>query len=431
MISAPAAEKAVLGSWLIEKEAIQSCIDIIGPEHFFEQQNAAVARILIALYKEGKAVDILSASQAIKQAGLAEDGMLAYLSDLCHSVTTAAHANHHAKAVLDCFYTRQIITAATKLVSDAYSETLTDAGVKEISEMVMRKEAVYAPALISYKNGLHDLIDRIGKKSSTSVYRTGIKALDSAWYGMSAGEVIVLGGAPGAGKSKLALKILSNLVQRKVPCLLFGTELDAYQTALRHLSMLSGVETWKLRIARADAFEWAKASQTVSNVMSEMPLHISPLKSPNLSQIDQGIVASGAKVVVIDSVFFCTYPKGNSIRERMEDFCRGLQEITKRREVVSILVAHLGRQAYSEHAQNRAPVLSDFGESKGLEITADKAALLWTPQAKQMGSKRIVEVILAKDRANNDRRGGHLKSFDLECDENTPDMREVEIEVSA
>lgn len=427
MISAPSAEKAVLGSWLIEKEAISSCIDIIGPEAFYEAQNQSIARIILDLYRKGAAVDLVSVEQAAKEAGLSYNGLRTYLADCAHSCTTAAHAPHHSKKVLDCFYTRQLISQARNLVDRAESETLTEAEVKGISELVMRKEAVYAPALISYKNGLHDLIDRIGKKSATSVYRTGIKSLDAAWFGMSAGEVIVLGGAPGAGKSKLALKILSNLVQRKVPCLLFGTELDAYQTALRHLSMLSGVETWKLRIARADAFEWAKASQTVSNVMSEMPLHISPIKAPNLSQIDQAIVASGAKVVVIDSVFFCTYPKGNSIRERMEDFCRGLQEITKRREVVSILVAHLGRQAYNENAQSRPPVLSDFGESKGLEITADKAALLWTPQAKQTGSKRIVEVILAKDRANNDRRGGHLKSFDLECDENTPDMKEVEV----
>jgi replicative DNA helicase len=427
MISAPASEKAVLGSWLIEKEAISACVDIIGPEHFYDQFNASVCRIILDAYKAGKAVDVVSVNLGLQEAGLASNQSLTALAELCHSVTTAAHASHHAKTVLDRYLTRQVIAAAQRLTQQAEGETLSEAEVKALSELVMRKEAVYAPALISYKNSLHDLIDRIGQKSATAVYRTGIKALDTAWYGMSAGEVILLGGAPGAGKSKLALKILSNLVQRNVPCLLFGTELDAYQTALRHLSMLSGVETWKLRIARADAFEWAKASQTVRDVMSEMPLHISPIKAPNLSQIDQAIVASGAKVVVIDSVFFCTYPKGNSIRERMEDFCRGLQEITKRREVVSILVAHLGRQAYSEHAQNRAPVLSDFGESKGLEITADKAALLWTPQAKQTGSKRIVEVILAKDRANNDRRGGHLKSFDLECDENTPDMKEVEV----
>ena len=422
MISAPQAEKATLGSWLIEKESIQSCIDIIQPEHFHDQANAVIARCILELYRQGKAVDLVTVGQAMQEAGLSLDGSRAYLSDLAHSTTTTAHAVHHAKKVLDCYYTRQILSAADRLAKDQDAQSL-----KEVTDLVLKKESVYAPPLVSYKDNLHDMMDKMDRRARDEVFRTGIKSLDAAWFGVTVGEVVVLGGAPNAGKSKLALNIVNNLLQRNVPCLMFATEMRPHEVMQRHLSMLAKVDTWKLRIGKADLLERQRAVETLGGTMNRMPFHISPKEAPTLADINAGIISSGAKVIVIDSLMFCSFPKAEQLRVSIEFFMKGLKAIAQKRDVVIILVAHLGRRTYDSQGQNSPPTLADFGESKSVEITADKALLMWLPQAKQIGNGDVVECINAKDRANNKRRGGQVVTFDLVCDTNTPLMMEAEL----
>jgi replicative DNA helicase len=421
MISAPEAEKAVLGSWLIEKEAISACIDILAPEAFAEQQNAAIARIILDLYRQGKSVDLVIVEQASKEAGIAFPGIRAYLADLAHSCTTAAHASHYAKKVLDCFYTRQLISQARTLVDRAESETLSEAEVKALSELVMRKEAVYAPTAFTYKNSLVDFRDRMDSRATKALYRTGIKVLDAAYYGVSAGEVVTVALATNVGKSVTCLNIMHNMASRDIPCGYIGTEMSSDETAQRHLSIVSGVAAHKLRIGRLETTDIGPLNHALSEKMAKMPIAILDHPNPSLADINSFIIANDCKVVFIDYLERCEMPKAESYRLKIREFMAGLKTLARRRGVVVFLASQLGRQTYSSTATK--PTLADLSESKAIEQESDKVLLGYMDQMKQKGDgDTILSFINAKNR-----QGKKGQEFDLILDGKTLVLKEPEI----
>lgn len=419
MISAPSAEKAVLGSWLIEREAISSCIDIIAPENFYEAQNAAIARIIVALYKAGKVVDILSVSQAIREEGLAADGMLSYLSDLVHSVTTAAHSSHHSKVVLDKFYTRQIIAAAKKLSDQAETETLTDVEVKALSEMVMCKEAVYASQAFTYKNSLVDFMDRMDTRSKKQLYRTGIKVLDAAYYGVGTGEIVTVALATNVGKSVTCLNIMHNMAERGIPCGYIGTEMASDETTQRHLSIVSGVEAFKLRIGKLDLLDLPKLHHALSDTMSKMNVAIMDHPNPSLADINSFIIANGCKVIFLDYLERCEMPKAESYRLKIGEFMCGLKTLARRRGVCVFMASQLGRQVYGQ--QGVKPTLADLSESKKIEQESDKVLLGYLdPMKQKQDGNTVLSFINAKNR-----QGKKGQEFDLILDGKTLQLKEI------
>jgi replicative DNA helicase len=425
MISAPASEKAVLGSWLIEKEAISACVDIIGPEHFYDQFNASVCRIILDAYKAGKAVDVVSVNLGLQEAGLASNQSLTALAELCHSVTTAAHASHHAKTVLDRYLTRQVIAAAKAITDRAETESLTEAEVKALSELVMRKEAVYAPTAFTYKNSLVDFRDRMDSRATKALYRTGIKVLDAAYYGVSAGEVVTVALATNVGKSVTCLNIMHNMASRDIPCGYIGTEMSSDETAQRHLSIVSGVAAHKLRIGRLETTDIGPLNHALSEKMAKMPIAILDHPNPSLADINSFIIANDCKVVFIDYLERCEMPKAESYRLKIREFMAGLKTLARRRGVVVFLASQLGRQTYSSTATK--PTLADLSESKAIEQESDKVLLGYMDQMKQKGDgDTILSFINAKNRA-----GKKGQEFDLLLDGRTLALREMGNEISA
>jgi replicative DNA helicase len=421
MISAPEAEKAVLGSWLIEKEAISACIDILAPEAFAEQQNAAIARIILNLYRQGKAVDLVSVEEASKEAGIAFPGIRAYLADLVHATPTAAHASHHAKKVLDCFYTRQLIAAAKAVADKAETETLDEPAVKALSELVMRKEAIYTEPVDTCANGFYGFLDDVITKSKTELYKTGIPTLDAMWKGIGGGEICILGAGPGVGKSTIAANFLINFGKAGIPTLYYGTEETPHQTKSRLVSMVSGVEPWRFRIGVLDMEHRRKAYEAISDKIHKYTIAISRQKHPSLSDIDTSLASGGYKVLILDSLMFVNFAKGENMRLRVQQFMVDLNAVAQKRNVAVFLVCHLGRQTYG--ATEVRPTRADLPESNALERVAHKILLVWRPSAKQpTNGDRVLEVINEKDRFNPD---GQV--FDLMIDSKTRAIKETPI----
>jgi replicative DNA helicase len=419
MISAPSAEKAVLGSWLIEKEAISACIDILAPEAFAEQQNAAIARIILELYRQGKAVDMVTVGQAAQEAGISFPGFGTYLADLAHSCTTAAHASHYAKKVLDCFYTRQLIAAAKAVTDKAETETLDEPAVKALSELVMRKEAIYSEPVDTCANGFYGFLDDVLTKSKTEIYKTGIPQLDVMWKGIGGGEICILGAGPGVGKSTIAANFLLNFGKAGIPTLYYGTEETPHQTKARLVSMVSGVEPWRFRIGVLDMEHRRRAHEAIADKIHKYTISISRQKHPSLADIDNSLASGGYKILVLDSLMFVNFAKGENMRLRVQQFMVDLNSVAQKRNVAVFLVCHLGRQTYG--AQEVRPTRADLPESNALERVAHKILLVWRPSAKQPANgDRVLEVINEKDRFNPDGQ-----TFDVLIDSKTRAIKEA------
>lgn len=421
MISAPSAEKAVLGSWLIEKEAISSCVDIIGHEAFSDQFHSLVAMAILELYREGKAADIVSVNGKLEGAGV--HGMLPKLADICDSVTTAAHASHHAKTVQDKFLLRQIIAQAKTLASKAEQDALTEAEVKALSETVMRKEAVYAPAAFTYKNSLVDFLDRMDSRSKKQLYRTGIKVLDAAYYGVGTGEIVTVALATNVGKSVTCLNIMHNMAERGISCGYIGTEMSSDETTQRHLSIVSGVEAFKLRIGKIELDDHRRIHDALADKMSKMPVSIMDHPNPSLADINSFIIANGCKVIFIDYLERCEMPKAEAYRLKIKEFMAGLKTLARRRNVCVFLASQLGRNTYSANATK--PTLADLSESKAIEQESDKVLLGYLDPNKQTGGiNTTLSFIIGKNR-----QGKKGQEFDLILDGKTLQLKEIPGEI--
>lgn len=422
-VHAPDSERAIIGSFLIEKEAISACIDLIQPEAFHEAQNQALCRIAYNLYKENRPVDVVAVIEAARADSIAFPDLPAYLGGCIDSVISAGHASHHARTVLDKYYKRETIKAATQLVTDLYSEEKTEESLKKLNEVLLAKEAVYAPPVYTYANSLGGFVDMVGSKSKKDLYRTGYPSLDAATYGMGTGEVITIGAATNVGKSIFCLNLMNNMASRGVKCLYFGSEMDSHEITQRHVSIVSGVEAFKMRIGRLDMEDQRRVYAAISDKMSEMPVSIYDHPSPSLSDISSAIVKSGAKVVFIDYLGRCNLPKAENHRLRIQEFMTLLKSMARKRDVVIFLAAQLGRQTYGQ--AEAAPTLADLSESKSIEQESDKVLLLHAPKSKQNGGlDETIEVIIAKNRQG--RKNG---SFDLIRDGKTLALREKPNEV--
>lgn len=419
MIAAPEAERAVIGSFLVEKEAISSCIDLIQPEHFNEAQNVAIVRCIYDLFKSNRPADIVSVVEAGKAAGLEFPSLGAYLGQCIESVTTAAHVTHHARTVLDRHYKRQLIQAAGKLADSAMQEDGVNESLAAIQKLALEADAIYAPPVYTYKNGLHDFLESVGIKSGKSLYRTGFPSLDAATYGMGVGEIITIGAATNVGKSIFCLNLMNNIAGRGVKCLYFGSEMDSHEVTQRHVSIVSGVEAFKLRIGRLDLEDGARIHAAIADKLYKMPVSIFDHPSPSLNDVNSAIISTGAKIVFIDYLGRMSLPKAENHRLRIQEFMVQLKSLARKREVVIFLAAQLGRQAYAQ--MEAPPTLADLSESKAIEQESDKVLLLWSPKAKNSSGNQdeTLEVIVAKNR-----QGKKNTTFDLIRDCKTLALRE-------
>lgn len=407
MLNAPEAERAVIGSFLIEKEAISSCIDLIQPEHFNEQQNQALCRVIYDLYRGNRPVDIVAVIEGGKATGIEFPSLPAYLGECVNSVTAAQHAPNHARTVLEKFYKRKLMDCASQVAGAALAETGVNEAIARMQKLAVEADSVYSPPVYTYKNGLHDFIEQVGIKSKKSIYRTGYPSLDAAWYGAGSGEVITIGAATNVGKSIFCVNLMNNMAGRGIKCLYFGTEMDSSETTQRHVSIVSGVEAFKMRIGRLDMEDQRKVYAAISDKLSAMPVSMYDHPSPSLADVNSAIVSSGAQVVFLDYLGRFNLPKAENHRLRIQEFMVSLKSLARKRDVVIFLAAQLGRQAYGQG--DAAPCLADLSESKAIEQESDKVILLWAPKQKQTGGlDEVIEVIIAKNR-----QGRKNTNFDL------------------
>lgn len=420
-LAAPEAERAVIGSMLIEKEAIAAVIDLIQPEHFYEQHNQAICRAIYDLFRANRPADVVAVIEAGKAQALAFPELPAYLSECINGVASAEHASHHARTILDRYYKRATIQAATKLVADLYSEEKTDESLKVLHDVLLKKDAVYAPAAFTYANGLFDIIDAVGAKSKRTLYRTGYNSLDGVWHGVAKGEVVTIGAATNVGKSMLCLNLMHNIASRGAKCLYVGSEMSSLETTTRHLSIASGVSAYKLRIGQINLEDHGKIHSAISDKLYRMNVTMTDNPSPSVSDINSAIINSGAEIVFVDYLSRLGMVKAENYRLRVHETMIAIKTMARVRNVVVFLAAQLGRQAYGSNSPK--PTLADFSECKSIEAESDKALLVWVDPAKQTGTGTVLSFINAKNRA-----GKKGQEFDMTLDGNTLEIKENNLE---
>lgn len=387
------AEKAVVGALVVEECHLGSVVDVCPPEFFQDKDVATILTCMVNMRERHEAIDIVTLSNEIRTT--TRNPLLAMMIPECiDACVSAGNARNYARIVAGMHYERQVSFLAKKFTDSQQREHLT-----ELSHALMAKERLGLPLLFDYEKDLHGVLDDILDQSKLPVSDTGFAILDSVLLGVRAGEVITWGAAPNVGKSLMLLNLANTSSSRHQRGLYVGTEMSARETVQRHLSIVNGIEPWKLRKGKVSSAEVSSLLDSLGERMSKMPLSILDFPEPTIKDIDAAIVGSKAEVVFLDYLERFNLPRAENMRLRVSEFMRQIKNMARERKVIIHLASQLSRSTYGK--DERRPTMADLSESSGIEKESDRVILLWAPREKQdptpTGRKRI-EAILEKNR---------------------------------
>ena len=404
------AEIAVLGSMLIEEEAIGQAVETAKASFFYRDAHKKIFQAIVDLYSSNKAVDLVTLTEELKKRGALEEvGGAAYLTELTAAVPTAANVAHYAKIVKEKAILRNLINTATQIVAQSYD------GQQDANVLLDKAERLIFDISGSQLQGISVSIKDIVKDSIEAIegfYRrkahvtglpTGFDDLDMMTAGLHGGELIVIAGRPSMGKSALSACIAEYVgVQEQKPVAIFSIEMSKEQLVQRMLCSHARVELQKARSGFLTQSDWPKLV-TAAGRLAEAPIYIDD--SAALTALELRAKARRMKsrhnieLIIVDYLQLMTGSTNIENRQQeISEISRSLKALAKELNLPLIAVSQLSRAP--EKRETFRPRLSDLRESGAIEQDADVVMLLFREEYynPKETNKGIAEVIVAKQR---------------------------------
>jgi len=404
------AERSVLGSILIDGEALGVAIETIDQSSFYEDAHRKIYSTMIDLYNERKNIDLITLSDKLKDNGLLKDvGGVSYLTQLIDLVPTAANIEYYAHIVKEKNIQRQLIKSATQIVSESYEsgtrvDELVDRAEKLIFEIATSRERHKS---IHIKELIKDSIETIDKLYQRKEYVTGIptgyKEFDKMTSGLQESDLIIIAGRPSMGKSSLAICMAEYAaVEKKIPVAFFSLEMSKEQLVQRLLCSHARVDAHKVRSGFLSPSDWPHLTAAAGK-LSAAPILIDD--TPAISALELRAKARrlkstyDIKLIVLDYLQLMRGSMGSESRQQeISEISRSIKALARELNIPVIAISQLSRAV--ESRQDHRPQLSDLRESGAIEQDADLVALLmreeyYNPTEENRG---IADCIIAKQR---------------------------------
>nr|WP_274526032.1 replicative DNA helicase [Micromonospora alfalfae] len=408
------AEQAVLGGMLLSKDACAQVLEFLRPEDFYRPAHGRIFETMVKLYGAGAPIDAVSMATALAEAGdLKRVGGGPYLHTLIEMVPTAANAPFYARSVYDRAVERRLIEAGTRLVDLGYrgaeatgrsAGELATLAQQAVYEVTAREQSEDYDLLADMLQPTLDAIEAVAERGGEmSGVPTGFIDLDRLLNGLNPGQLVLVAGRPGLGKSTLSVDIARNVaIRAKEAAAVFSLEMSKVELVMRILSAEARVPLHTLRSGQLSDDDWTKLARCMAEI-GEAPLFVDDTPSMNLMQVRSKAQRlkqrHDLKLLVVDYLQLMSSPKRTESRQQeVADLSRGLKLLAKELGIPIIGVCQLNRGP--EQRQNKTPQLSDLRESGSLEQDADIVILLHRDDYYDKESSRAGEadVIVAKHR---------------------------------
>jgi len=408
------AEQCVLGAMLLSKDAIADVVEVLKPGDFYRPAHQTVYDAVLDLYGRGEPADpVTIAAELTRDGTLAKIGGAPYLHTLIASVPTAANAAYYADIVRERAILRRLVEAGTKIVQLGYGAASGMGG--EVDDVVDRaQQAVYdvterrtSDDYFRLEDVLQQAFDEIEAMGSrgTELYGvpTGFHELDELTNGFHAGQLIVIAGRPGMGKSTLGMDALrAASIKSQLTSVLFSLEMSRSEITMRLLSAEAQILLSHLRTGQMTDQDWNRLARRMGEI-AQAPMFIDD--SANMSMMEIRAKARRLKqrhdlrLVVVDYLQLMSSPKRSENRQQEgAEMSRSLKLLAKELDVPVVAISQLNRGA--EQRQDKRPQMADLRESGAIEQDADMVILLHREDAYERESPRAGEadLIVAKHR---------------------------------
>jgi replicative DNA helicase len=383
------AEQSVLGSVLIDRDAVVEVAEFLRPEDFYRQANGLIYGAMLELFERREPIDIVTVAETLERKGeLDAIGGRSYLSSLSNETPTAVHAVQYARIVERKAVLRNLIAAAGKIAGIGYEDPaeIQEAIDRAETELFAVSERRVHAGFSPLRGLLHEAFDRLdylhSHRGEISGIRTGFTELDAMTTGLQRSDLIILAARPSVGKTSLALNVAENAAVRDGKSVgIFSLEMSKEQLVLRLLSSVGDIDSQRLRTGFLEDLDFNR----VANAMTQLSeAHIYIDDTPNISTMELRTKArrlqaeAGLDLVIVDYLQLMqattTSRDANRVQE-VSEISRGLKALAREIGVPVIALSQLSRQP--EMRESKEPRLSDLRESGAIEQDADLVLFLW------------------------------------------------------
>lgn len=404
------AEKSVLGSIFLDKEAMYDVMEFLVADDFYSEMHKEIYAAVLEIHKRNIPVDTITVAEELKKRkSLEMVGGRAYIAYLSTIVPSTENAVQYAKMVTEKAELRKLIQAATDIIEKSYQEKMEPDAVLDFAENSIFRIAQdkQKKDFIPLKEILWENINRIDEMSKLEGNITGLTTgyidLDAKTSGLQKSDLIVLAARPSMGKTAFALNIAQQAASKgSAKVMIFSLEMSREQLGQRMLSMESKVDIQKLRSGSVERKDWEQIHIALDN-LSKAEVFIDDTPGISIMEMKNKCrrlkTEKGLDLVIIDYLQLMNYDgRAESRQQEITALSRALKQLARELECPVMVLSQLSRAP--EQRTDHRPVLSDLRESGAIEQDADIVMFLYRDEYYNKDTDRpnICDVIISKQR---------------------------------
>ena len=403
------AERSVLGSAMLNKDALFDVIEIVSPDDFYNKANQEIFSAMRDMYNTGKACDIVTVTEELKKRGtLAASGGSAYISALTSEIPSTVNAAEYARIIAEEAALRRLIQASEEIRESCFDQ-------KDTSEDIMddAEKKIFAIAesgqkrdYTSVKDVMFTDMDIISKRSMQSGSLTGVTSgfrdLDNKLGGFQKSDLIIVAARPGMGKTAFALNVALNAAEKGgANVLIFSMEMSKEQLGQRLIAMKANVDMEDISKGNVQGDKWREII-VASETIGQCNINIDDTPHPSVYEIRNKCrrmkANQGLDLIVVDYLGLMIEKADNVVQE-VSQLTRSFKLLAREMDCPVLLLSQLSRTP-DQRVNNHRPVLSDLRDSGSIEQDADVVLFLYRDDYYNKESEKpgVCEVNVAKHR---------------------------------
>ena len=405
------AERSVLGSCLLSKEALSDVVEILRPEDFYDGANKEIYGVILDMFRENKPVDFVTVCDELKSKRVLETvGGRAYVGSLSSEVPSARNAAEYARIVSEKSTMRTLIRTAEDIREKSFDEDQDTSEILNYAEQEIfrigqsRQKNDYTALKDVLITDIEILGEAAKNQGKITGVTTGFTMLDDITFGLQKSDLIILAARPAMGKTAFTLNVAQNAaVKGGASVLIFSLEMSKEQLGQRLLAMEAKVEMEKLKKGMLSATDWEEI-MVAADRLSKAKISIDDTPDLSVFEIKNKCrrlkAEQGLDLVVIDYLqLMKSEGRADSRQQEISNLSRYLKLLAREMDCPVIVLSQLSRAP--EQRPNHRPVLSDLRESGSIEQDADIVIFLYRDDYYNDESEKpgVCEVNLAKHRS--------------------------------
>jgi len=404
------AEQSILGAMILDKEAINTAVEIIRPDDFYKEANKEIFESIIVLFNKNEPVDLITLSEELKRRGTLENiGGITYLANLSSGVGTSANTKYYCKIVEERSILRRLIHSCNDIIGKSFADeeevnAIIERAEKSIFDITQgRHREGFSPLSEVLLDSFAQIEERAANQGALTGLTTGYIDLDNKISGLQKSDLVLLAARPSMGKTALAINIATNsALKADAKVAIFSLEMGKEQLVQRMISSMAHVDLQKIISGNLSEDEWMQVINSMGP-LSKANIYIDDTAGITLMEMKAKCrrlkIEKGLDLIVIDYLQLMELQgRQESRQQEISTISRGLKGLAKEMECPVMALSQLSRAP--ELRSDHRPILSDLRESGAIEQDADIVMFLYRDEYYHEDSekKNIGELIIAKHR---------------------------------